>query len=81
MLLNKVDIKTACAAYSGWLSYSKANNALFLDVGNELAINNPWATVPSKPSMRMIRKAMDGESIKRPAKLRISGSGKCVIFK
>src|SRR5699024_11484485 len=58
--LNTVVIRTVCPANSGYTSYSNAICALFLDAGNELAINNPCAVTPSRPRIYISANANAG---------------------
>ena len=45
--LSNVEKSTICAWSSGSTWYSIAIVEVFLEVGNELAINSDWATMPS----------------------------------
>jgi len=80
-MLHRVDNKTTCAAYSGWLSYSSSKRELFLEVGKELAINNACAVVPSKFRIKITIKAIQGDNISLPRRLKTSGVDNCLIFK
>lgn len=64
-----VENKTVWAAVADSMSYSKARLELFREVGNELAINNDWATTPSMPSSQMTSNATAGPTIRRVKQL------------
>jgi len=61
--LTIVENKTVCAAVFDSISYSRARLELFRDVGNELAINNDWATTPSNFRRKIINSATAGPII------------------